>query len=225
MKRKIALLVLAIVIIIVLIIIWINISGEKLPQTEHLDTNEIKEENVIDNFIETNIVTNETDVKENVESQDDSNIVENTNGDSSSSSLNSENSSSSNSSNNSGSSDSTSQESKPTHTHSWKDHTSQRWVDKWVTVVDTPAQTIQGAQLYTKHSDGDWYGDGKVYWFENGFTHDDFKEILKDKIKNEGYIGNYVNRSKTVPAVTHEENQGYYETYVDYQYCECGATK
>lgn len=225
MKRKIALLVLAIVIIIVLIIIWINISGEKLPQTEHLDTNEIKEENVIDNFIETNIVTNETTVEENAESQDDSNIVENTNGDSSSSSLNNENSSSSNSSNNSGSSDSTSQESKPTHTHSWKDHTSQRWVDKWVTIVDTPAQTIQGAQLYTKHSDGDWYGDGKVYWFENGFTHDDFKEILKDKIKNEGYIGNYVNRSKTVPAVTHEENQGYYETYVDYQYCECGATK
>lgn len=225
MKRKIALLVLAIVIIIILIIIWINISGEKSPQTERMDTNEIKKENVIDNFIETNIVTNETTVEENAESQDDSNIVENTNGDSSSSSLNNENSSSSNSSNNSGSSDSTSQESKPTHTHSWKDHTSQRWVDKWVTIVDTPAQTIQGAQLYTKHSDGDWYGDGKVYWFENGFTHDDFKEILKDKIKNEGYIGNYVNRSKTVPAVTHEENQGYYETYVDYQYCECGATK
>ena len=225
MKRKIALLVLAIVIIIVLIIIWINISGEKLPQTEHLDTNEIKEENVIDNFIETNIVTNETTVEENAESQDDSNIVENTNGESSSSPSKNVSSSSSNSSNNSGSSGSTSQESKPAHTHSWKDHTSQRWVDKWVTIVDTPAQTIQGAQLYTKHSDGDWYGDGKVYWFENGFTHDDFKEILKDKIKNEGYIGNYVNRSKTVPAVTHEENQGYYETYVDYQYCECGATK
>lgn len=225
MKRKIVLLVLAIVIIIILIIIWINISGEKSPQTERMDANEVKEENVVDNFIETNIVTNETTVEENAESQDDSNMVENTNGDSSSSSLNNENSSSSNSSNNSGSSDSTSQESKPTHTHSWKDHTSQRWVDKWVTIVDTPAQTIQGAQLYTKHSDGDWYGDGKVYWFENGFTHDDFKEILKDKIKNEGYIGNYVNRSKTVPAVTHEENQGYYETYVDYQYCECGATK
>lgn len=225
MKRKIALLVLAIVIIIILIIIWINISGEKSPQTERLDTNEIKEGNVIDNFIETNIVTNETTVEENAESQDDSNIVENTNGESSSSPSKNVSSSSSNSSNNSGSSGSTSQESKPAHTHSWKDHTSQRWVDKWVTIVDTPAQTIQGAQLYTKHSDGDWYGDGKVYWFENGFTHDDFKEILKDKIKNEGYIGNYVNRSKTVPAVTHEENQGYYETYVDYQYCECGATK
>lgn len=58
MKRKIALLVLAILIIIILIIIWINISGEKSPQTERMDTNEIKEENIIDNFIETNIVTN-----------------------------------------------------------------------------------------------------------------------------------------------------------------------
>ncbi len=27
------------------------------------------------------------------------------------------------------------------------------------------------------------------------------------------------------PEVTHEEDQGYYETYVDYYYCDCGATK
>ena len=31
--------------------------------------------------------------------------------------------------------------------------------------------------------------------------------------------------SAEIPAVTHEEDQGYYETYVDYYYCDCGATK
>lgn len=227
MKRKKILIILAIliIIIIVLIVVWMIISNQKLHKLETIDLNEVKEDNVVDNLIEANSVTNEVAVEENVESQDDNIITENTNGENSSHSSNSENSSSPNSSSNLDSSGSTSQASKPSHTHSWKDHTTQRWVDKWVTVVDTPAQTIEGAQLYTLHSDGNWYGDGKVYWFENGFTHEDFKEILKNKIKNEGYIGNYVNRSKTVPAVTHEENQGYYETYVDYQYCECGATK
>lgn len=120
---------------------------------------------------------------------------------------------------------SSNQSSKPAHTHQWKDHFAQRWVSNWVTVEDTPAQTIEGAQLYTEQPDGTWVSNGETYWFENGFTHDDFKVILKNKIKNEGYIGNYVNRTKTVPAVTHEEDQGYYEKYVDYQYCDCGAEK
>lgn len=123
-------------------------------------------------------------------------------------------------------SSSTSSESENVETENTEiDHTAQRWVSNWVTVVDTPSQTITGAQLYTLHSDGNWYGDGEVYWFENGFTSDDFKEILRDKIRNEGYIGKYVNRYKTIPAATHEEDQGYYETYVDYQYCDCGAKK
>ena len=115
--------------------------------------------------------------------------------------------------------------SQTTHTHLWQEHTATRWVSNWVTVTDIPEQTIYGARLYTQHSDGSWVSDGEEYWFENGFTTDDLASIIKDKIKNEGYIGNYLNISKTVPAVTHEEDQGYYETYVDYQYCSCGATR
>lgn len=111
--------------------------------------------------------------------------------------------------------------SQPAHQHNWQPH--EVWVPNIVTVVDEPEQVVYGAQLYTQHSDGSWVSDGETYWFENGFTQDDFKQILKDKIKNEGYIGNYVNRTKTVPAVTHEEDQGSYQ--VDYYYCDCGATK
>ena len=119
----------------------------------------------------------------------------------------------------------------PAHTHTWKDHTATRqvWVSNMVTVPDYETQTIQGAQLYTQHSDGQWYSDGAVYWFENGFTINDLAAIIRDKMVNEGYIGNYVNRTKTeqVQVGSHQEDQGWYETetYVDYQYCDCGERK
>lgn len=117
------------------------------------------------------------------------------------------------------------------HTHTWKDHTATRqvWVSNMVTVPDYETRTIYGAQLYTQHSDGQWYSDGAVYWFENGFTSSDLAAIIKEKMKTEGYIGNYVNRTKTeqVQVGSHQEDQGWYETetYVDYQYCDCGARK
>ena len=98
-----------------------------------------------------------------------------------------------------------------------------------VTVPDFETRTIYGAQLYTQHSDGQWYSDGAVYWFENGFTSSDLAAIIKEKMKTEGYIGNYVNRTKTeqVQVGSHQEDQGWYEmeSYVDYQYCDCGARK
>lgn len=117
------------------------------------------------------------------------------------------------------------------HTHTWKDHTATRqvWVSNMVTVPDYETRIIYGAQLYTQHSDGQWYSDGAVYWFENGFTSSDLAAIIKEKMKTEGYIGNYVNRTKTeqVQVGSHQEDQGWYETetYVDYQYCDCGARK
>lgn len=108
-----------------------------------------------------------------------------------------------------------------THQHNWQPH--QVWVPNIVTVVDVPEQTVQGAQLYTQQPDGTWLSNGETYWFENGFTMEDFREILMDKIRNEGYPGNYVNRTKTIPAVTHQEDQGSYQ--IDYYYCDCGATR
>ena len=107
------------------------------------------------------------------------------------------------------------------HQHNWQAH--QVWVPNIVTVVDVPEQTVYGAQLYTQQADGTWIGNGETYWFENGFTEDDLKAIIVDKIRNEGYIGSYVNREKTIPAVTHTEDHGSYQT--DYYYCECGERK
>lgn len=121
-----------------------------------------------------------------------------------------------------------------THTHQWVAHTTQVWVPNIVTVVDTPAQTVHGARFYTMQSDGTYIADGPTYWFENGFTQDDLKSIIREGIKNADenslYNGvdyrNYQNVTKTTPAVTHTEDQGHYETQTDYAYCSiCGQCR
>ena len=66
---------------------------------------------------------------------------------------------------------------------------------------------------------------------------DDLKEIIVEGLRNADetgcyngvYYGNYVNRTKTenIKVGSHQEDHGSYqtETYVDYQYCDCGARR
>ena len=123
------------------------------------------------------------------------------------------------------------------HTHSWKNHTATRqvWVSNMVTVPDYETQTVYGARFYTMSGDGTYVANGPTYWFENGFTTADLQDIIRTGIKNADenglyngvYYANYQNVSKTVQVQvgSHQEDQGHYETesYVDYQYCSCGA--
>lgn len=126
------------------------------------------------------------------------------------------------------------------HTHIWVDHTAtwQVWVSNIVTVTDYETKTIYGARFYVPYGDGSYIAKGPTYWFENGFTKDDLKEIITNALKNSDenglyngvYYGNYQNVEKTeqIPVGTHQEDQGWYEpqTYVDYQYCLiCGQHK
>ena len=125
------------------------------------------------------------------------------------------------------------------HTHVWQDHTAQRWVPNIVTVDDYETKTIQGARFYTyagvdENGNDTYIANGPTYWFENGFTHDDLRAIIKDAfehdksgIYNGVYYGNYQNVSKTetVKVGSHQEDHGYEEKYVDYQYCSCGARR
>lgn len=98
-----------------------------------------------------------------------------------------------------------------------------------MTVPDYETQTIYGGRLYTQNGDGSWTANGATYWFYTDADLEAFENLLRDMIKNEGYIGNYQNVSKTeqVQVGSHQEDQGWYETetYVDYQYCDCGARK
>lgn len=136
--------------------------------------------------------------------------------------------SSNNGSSNSGSA--SSKPSKPAHTHTWVNHTATRqvWVSNWVDVPDCETKTIYGGQLYTEQPDGTWLSNGETYWFYTDADFEAFKNLIVEKMKTEGYCGNYVNRTKTkkVQVGSHKEDHGSYstETYVDYVYCtSCGA--
>ncbi len=180
--------------------------------------------------------------------------------------------------------------SKPLHSHSWKDHTAtkQVWVPNVVEVPVYETQIVYGAQFYTfsgynelgqeewiangpiywfengfTHDDlseiifnalsqspaqfytfsgynelgqEEWIANGPIYWFENGFTHDDLSEIIFNALSQspDGVVdgvlyANYANiqRYDKVQTGTKQEDHGSYKTenYVDYQYCDCGATR
>lgn len=122
-------------------------------------------------------------------------------------------------SSNSGSS--SSQPSKPAHSHSWKDHiaTKQVWIPNIVTVTDYTDQQVPVGTRYIFAEDGFATTDTSV------------AEAHAVELIKQGYSGNYrmetIYETQRVPAGSHEEDHGHYETqtYVDYQYCDCGATR
>lgn len=125
---------------------------------------------------------------------------------------------SNNGSSNSGSA--SSQPSKPAHSHSWKDHiaTKQVWIPNIVTVTDYTDQRVPV--------------DTRYIFAEDGFTTTDPNVVEAHAVEliKQGYFGNYrmetVYETQRVPAGSHEEDHGRYETqtYVDYVYCSsCGA--
>lgn len=133
---------------------------------------------------------------------------------------------SSNSSSNAGNSASSkpsqsSQPSKPAHSHSWRDHiaTKQVWIPNIVTVTDYTDQQVPVGERYI--------------FAEDGFTTTDPSVLEAHAVEliKQGYFGNYrietIYETQRVPAGSHEEDHGHYETqtYVDYQYCDCGATR
>lgn len=124
----------------------------------------------------------------------------------------------------------------PAHQHSWKQHTAQKWVSNMVTVPDYETQKVYGARFYVPTDvPGQYIAKGPEYWFENGFTRDDLNAIIYNAMKNADenglyngvYYFNYQNITKTVQVQvgSHQEDHGHYETYVDYEYCDCGVTR
>ena len=137
---------------------------------------------------------------------------------------------------NTGNSGGSDKPSTPAHQHSWKQHTAQRWVSNMVTVPDYETQKVYGARFYVPTDvPGQYIAKGPEYWFENGFTRDDLKAIIYNAMKNADENGlyngvsysSYQNITKTVQVQvgSHQEDHGHYETYVDYEYCDCGVTR
>lgn len=116
---------------------------------------------------------------------------------------------------------SSSQPSAPAHSHSWKDHTAtkQVWVPNIVTVTDYADQQVAVGNTYIFAYDGFSTTD-----INTAKAH--AKELLKAGLPD-NYRTETVYETQRVPVGSHTEDHGHYETqtYVDYQYCDCGATR
>lgn len=108
----------------------------------------------------------------------------------------------------------------PVHEHTWKEHTATRqvWVSNMVTVEDYGVDRVKVGTECT--CDCGWS------------TMD--TNSMRDHLDNHALAGDPksfvfgdVYEEQVVCIGSHQEDQGYYadETYVDYHYCDCGATK
>ena len=129
------------------------------------------------------------------------------------------------------------------HEHNWIDHTNQRWVSQIVTVVDEPERyEPYGMYKIYWYNTGNWeetrdpdrfaawcYDEegGPLSTYRYSKPEDNPLFLGYDENGHASFTGDHVlwTAYDYIPAVTHEEDQGYYETYVDYCYCDCGATK
>ena len=137
---------------------------------------------------------------------------------------------------NTGNSGGSDKPSTPAHQHSWKQHTAQKWVSNMVTVPDYETQKVYGARFYVPTgTPGQYIAKGPEYWFENGFTRDDLNAIIYNAMKNADENGLYngvdyssyqnIEKAVQVQVGSHQEDHGHYETYVDYEYCDCGVIR
>lgn len=145
----------------------------------------------------------------------------NNNGNSSSNAGNSGSNGNGSSTSGGSSSGSSSKPSAPAHTHSWKDHTAtkQVWVPNIVTVTDYAEQQVAVGTTYIFAYDGFSTTD-----INSAKAH--AKELLKAGLPD-NYRMETIYETQRVPVGSHTEDHGHYETqtYVDYQYCDCGATR
>lgn len=125
--------------------------------------------------------------------------------------------SSSGSSSNTGNSGGSDKPSKPAHQHSWKQHTAQKWVSNMVTVPDYETQKVAIGTRYIFFYDG--YTTDNI---NNAKAH--AKELILAGV-DDGYRTEIIYETKQVQVGSHQEDHGHNETYVDYEYCDCGARR
>lgn len=107
--------------------------------------------------------------------------------------------------------------SKPAHQHSWKQHTAQKWVSNIVTVPDYETQKVAVGNRYIFAHDG--YTTDNI---NNAKAH--AKELILAGLPD-NYRTETIYETKQVQVGSHQEDHGHNETYVDYEYCDCGARR
>ena len=125
--------------------------------------------------------------------------------------------SNSDSSSNTGNSSNSDKPSKPAHQHSWKQHTAQKWVSNMVTVPDYETQKVYVGTRYTFAYDG--------YTTMSAADADNHSMELILAGVPDNYRSEDIYETKQVQVGSHQEDHGHNETYVDYEYCDCGARR
>lgn len=107
--------------------------------------------------------------------------------------------------------------SKPAHQHSWKQHTAQKWVSNMVTVPDYETQKVAVGTRYI------FAYDGYTTTSDTNAKNHAMELILAGLPDN--YRMETIYETKQVQVGSHQEDHGHHETYVDYEYCDCGARR
>ena len=109
----------------------------------------------------------------------------------------------------------------PAHEHTWHEHTAtkQEWVPNVVVVDDYQTQQVV-VGFYFECNCGATFQPNDSTLDEHSINH-----ILAGEPSNTWTVDKY--EEQQVKVGSHEEDHGHYETvtYVDYYYCDCGATK
>lgn len=210
--------VIAIILIIILSLV-IGIAFASKPSDNK--KTESQTEQKIDVSEENNNKEEEDKKEENENSKtdkntDNSNTTSTTKDNNNSSTDSNKKDSSSSNSGNSGNSGSD-KPSKPAHQHSWKQHTAQKWVSNMVTVPDYETQKVAVGNRYIFFYDG--YATDNI---NNAKAH--AKELILAGV-DDGYRTETIYETKQVQVGSHQEDHGHNETYVDYEYCDCGARR
>ncbi|MDE7446258.1 MAG: hypothetical protein K2N15_11255 [Lachnospiraceae bacterium] len=108
------------------------------------------------------------------------------------------------------------------HTHVWKEHTAskQEWVPNVVTVPDYTTQQVKVGTIIRCNCGAEFDANDYERFESHMMAH-----LLAGEPDNHSTVPVY--EEQTVQIGSHEEDQGHYDTvsYVDYYYCDCGATK
>lgn len=210
--------VIAIILIIILSLV-IGITFASKPSDNK--KTESQTEQKIDVSEENNNKEEEDKKEENENSKtdkntDNSNTTSTTKDNNNSSTDSNKKDTSSSNSGNSGNSGSN-KPSQPAHQHSWKQHTAQKWVSNMVTVPDYETQKVAVGTNFIFAYDG--YTTDNI---NNAKAH--AKELILAGLPD-NYRTETIYEEKQVQVGSHQEDHGHHETYVDYEYCDCGARR
>ena len=110
----------------------------------------------------------------------------------------------------------------PPHEHVWQEHTAtrQEWVPNIVVVDDYETQTVVVGSVIHCNCGVEIPAEDRAANEEHALNH-----ILSGE--DDGHWTVEKTEEQQVKVGSHEEDHGHYETvtYVDYYYCDCGATK